>query len=133
MMVGDEFLYGFGETFFLKELQLGGGFAAWKNQRVTVLQIGHSADFFAFDAEGVQHGGVGGEVALDGEDSDFARCVVCHSLGHPVLCEREKHRSKDRPRQLPKAKAPATILGREIGVFDIVLREKSVVLGKAAA
>jgi len=90
MMVGDEFLYGFGETFFLKELQLRGGFAARKNQRVAFLEIRYGADFFGFGAERVQHGGVCGEVALDGEDSDFGFYSVSHSLGHPALHEKRE-------------------------------------------
>jgi hypothetical protein len=52
-------------------LQLCGGFASWKNQRVAFMQISYGADFFGFGAEGVKHCGVGGEVALNGEDSDF--------------------------------------------------------------
>jgi len=90
MMVGDEFLYGFGETFFLKELQLRGGFAARKNQRVAFLEIRYGADFFAFGSERVQHGGVRGKVALDGEDSDFRFYSVSHSLGHPALHQKSE-------------------------------------------
>ena len=64
------------ETFFLEELELRGAFAAGEDEAVAALEIGDGADFDGFRAEFVEHGGVGVEVALDGEDADFHRTIL---------------------------------------------------------
>src|ERR1700688_621293 len=112
MLVRSKFLNRFEQTFFLQELQLRGGFAAGKNQRVTFGEIGDSADFEGLRAEGMQHRSVSGEISLDGEDSDFGFFYLCHSSAHPRIRESEQHRSEDRPLQLrenrQRRKAAAT-------------------------
>ncbi len=59
------------ETFFLEELELRGAFAAGENEAVAAVEIGDGADFDGLCAEFVKHGGVGVEVALDGQDANF--------------------------------------------------------------
>jgi hypothetical protein len=71
LVVRGKFLYGCEETFFLEKLELSGAFAAGKNERIALFEVSYGADFQRFSAERLQHRGVGSEVALDGEDSDF--------------------------------------------------------------
>jgi len=51
------------ETFFFEELELGGGFAAWKDEAVAASEVGDGADFDGVGAELVEDFGVGVEVA----------------------------------------------------------------------
>ncbi len=67
----DELSDGFVEAFFLEELELCGAFAAGKDQAVAAFEIGGRADLDGVGAEIGEHFCVGGEVALDSEDSDF--------------------------------------------------------------
>jgi hypothetical protein len=60
-------------------LELGGAFAAGEDEGIAGFEIGDGADFDGVGAEVVEHGGVGVEVTLDGEDSDF------HCVAHLVL------------------------------------------------
>ena len=59
------------EAFFLEELQLRGAFAAGEDEAIALSELRGRAHFDGFGAELMKHGGVGGEVALDGEDADF--------------------------------------------------------------
>jgi hypothetical protein len=52
-------------------LELRGAFAAGKDQAITAMEIGDSADFDGFRAEFLEHFGVGLEVTLDGKNADF--------------------------------------------------------------
>jgi hypothetical protein len=66
-----EFADGVVQAFFAEELKLRGGFAAGKDQAVAGFQIVDCADLDGVGAEGLQSGGVGFEVTLNSEDSDF--------------------------------------------------------------
>jgi len=66
-----EFADGGVETFFLEELELRGAFAAGEDEAVATLEVGDGADFDGVGAELMEHGGVGCEVALNGENADF--------------------------------------------------------------
>ncbi len=70
-IVRGEFADGFVEAFFLEELELRGAFAAGEDETVAAFEIGGRADFDGFGAEIGEHSGVGGEVTLYSEDSDF--------------------------------------------------------------
>ncbi len=69
--VRGEVAYGVVETFFLEELELRGAFTAGENEAVAGVEVGDSTDFHRVLAELVEHGGVGLEVTLDGENADF--------------------------------------------------------------
>lgn len=66
-----EFSDGVVKALFLEELQLRGGFAARENEAIAGREVGDGADFDGVGAEFAKTSGVGFEVALDGEDSDF--------------------------------------------------------------
>ena len=84
-LIRDEFADGFVEAFFLEELELRGAFAAGEDEAVAAREIGGRADFDGVGAEIGEHPGVGGEVTLDGEDSDFqAKLQGEKELGDPV-------------------------------------------------
>ena len=68
---GRKFADGAVEAFFLEELKLGGGFASGKDKAVAAVEIGDGADFDRRSAEFAEAGGVGGEVTLNSEDTDF--------------------------------------------------------------
>jgi hypothetical protein len=84
-IVGGEFADGVVEAFFLEELELGGAFAAGEDEAVAALQVGGGADLDGFGAQIGEHSGVGCEVTLDCEDSDFqAKLQGEKELGDPV-------------------------------------------------
>jgi len=66
-----EFADGVVEALFAEKLQLRGGFAAGKDEAVAGFEIVDGADLDGVRVEGLQSGGVGGEVTLDSEDADF--------------------------------------------------------------
>lgn len=74
--VRGEFADGVVETLFLEELELRGAFAAGENKAVAAVEIRDGADFDGGGTERVEHGGVGLEITLDGEDADFHGCVT---------------------------------------------------------
>ena len=78
MLVRSKFLDRFEQTFFLQELQLGGGFAAGKNQRVTFVEIGDRADFESLRAERMQHRSVSRKISLHSQNSDS--CNIAHKF-----------------------------------------------------
>jgi hypothetical protein len=74
--VGGKFADGVVEAFFLEELKLRGAFAAGQDEAAAAMEIGDSADFDGVRAELVEHGGMGLEVTLDGENADFHKFVA---------------------------------------------------------
>ncbi len=66
-----EFANGVVQAFFAKELELRGGFAAREDQAVAGFEVVDDTDLDGFGAEGLQSGGVGGEVTLNSEDAGF--------------------------------------------------------------
>ena len=66
-----EFADGVVEALFAEKLQLRGGFAAGEDEAVAGFEIVDGADLDGVRVEGLQSGGVGGEVTLDSEDADF--------------------------------------------------------------
>ena len=66
-----KFADGVVEALFAEKLQLRGGFAAGKDEAVAGFEIVDGADLDGVRVEGLQSGGVGGEVTLDSEDADF--------------------------------------------------------------
>lgn len=71
-------LDGVEEAFFLKELELGGAFAAGENEAIAASELRRRANLEGFGAKLAEHGSMSGEVALDGEDADFG--VRMHQL-----------------------------------------------------
>lgn len=69
--LGGEFTDGVVETFFPEELELRGTLAAGEDETVAALEVGDGADLDGVHAELLEHGGVGFEITLDGENADF--------------------------------------------------------------
>jgi hypothetical protein len=91
-------------------LQLRGGFAAGKDEAVAGFEIVDGADLDGAPAEGLQSGGVGGEVTLDSEDANFhgawnlkkkrkAKFVKPNGARLRRRPLQKRNRSKDRPLQ----------------------------------
>ena len=70
-IVGGEFVDGFVEAFFLKELELRGAFAAGEDEAVAAREIGGRADFDGVGAEIGEHPSMRRKITLYCEDSDF--------------------------------------------------------------
>jgi hypothetical protein len=94
-----EFPDGVVQAFFAEELELRGGLATGKDQAVAGFEIVDGADLDSFGAEGLQSGGVGGEVTLNSENADFQ-------------WRRTSIRGKKEKRNSMKPTAPASDGGR---------------------
>jgi hypothetical protein len=104
-----EFADGVVQAFFAEKLQLRGGFAAGKDEAVAGFEIVDGAHLDGVRAEGLQSGGVGGEVTLDSEDADF------HGAWNLKKTKSEIRKTERRPPQ----KAAATKGGSPQGLKHI--------------
>jgi hypothetical protein len=108
-LLGAEFAEGLEEVALFKEFEHGGGFAAGEDEGVDGGELFGVADFGGLGAGLGKGEGVGGVVALDGEDADAGMLVaVCSSSFFLALlllfC----------PESLDKAPIPLTTQGEKI-------------------